>query len=256
MIISHVPYLLNTVTFVNTSMVKGLWYKQYALRLRKGFVYWPQNMLKKMFPYKEMECTYWLAISSANFHVHELYRHAHLSCRVEISLVTVKHFLRLTVTQQSDNRQIDVFLPSQSAREHRFCLHGQRSLAAGHITHLAVFRSGLMCLIIRYKRLLVTLVTELRGGLVLCFFDSVQPCCFFSSPPLQDDKYWQRRKKNNMAAKRSRDARRLKENQITVRAAFLERENAALRSEVAELRKECGRFKNVAGRYEAKFGPL
>lgn len=72
----------------------------------------------------------------------------------------------------------------------------------------------------------------------------------------KDDKYWQRRKKNNLAAKRSRDARRLKENQITVRAAFLERENAALRTEVAELRKECGRYKNVATRYENKFGPL
>lgn len=72
----------------------------------------------------------------------------------------------------------------------------------------------------------------------------------------KDDKYWQRRKKNNVAAKRSRDARRLKENQITVRAAFLERENAVLRTEVAELRKECGRYKNTAGRYEAKFGPL
>ncbi|RVE59309.1 hypothetical protein OJAV_G00187410 [Oryzias javanicus] len=72
----------------------------------------------------------------------------------------------------------------------------------------------------------------------------------------KDEKYWQRRKKNNMAAKRSRDARRLKENQITVRAAFLERENAALRSEVAELRKECGRYKNVVGHYEAKFGHL
>ncbi|XP_072228840.1 TEF transcription factor, PAR bZIP family member a isoform X1 [Leuresthes tenuis] len=72
----------------------------------------------------------------------------------------------------------------------------------------------------------------------------------------KDDKYWQRRKKNNLAAKRSRDARRLKENQITVRAAFLERENAALRSEVADLRKECGRYNNVVGRYEAKFGPL
>ncbi|KAF3704670.1 Transcription factor VBP Thyrotroph embryonic factor -like protein [Channa argus] len=71
-----------------------------------------------------------------------------------------------------------------------------------------------------------------------------------------DEKYWHRRKKNNLAAKRSRDARRLKENQITVRAAFLERENAALRTEVAELRKECGRYKNVVGRYEAKFGPL
>lgn len=72
----------------------------------------------------------------------------------------------------------------------------------------------------------------------------------------KDDKYWQRRKKNNLAAKRSRDARRLKENQITVRAAFLERENAALRTEVADLRKECSRYKNVAGRYEAKFGPI
>uniref|UniRef100_A0A3Q0SYY4 TEF transcription factor, PAR bZIP family member a n=1 Tax=Amphilophus citrinellus TaxID=61819 RepID=A0A3Q0SYY4_AMPCI len=72
----------------------------------------------------------------------------------------------------------------------------------------------------------------------------------------KDDKYWQRRKKNNVAAKRSRDARRLKENQITVRAAFLERENTALRTEVAELRKECGRYKNVLGRYENKYGPL
>ncbi|XP_037547414.1 TEF transcription factor, PAR bZIP family member a [Nematolebias whitei] len=72
----------------------------------------------------------------------------------------------------------------------------------------------------------------------------------------KDDKYWQRRTKNNIAAERSRAARRLKENQITVRAAFLERENTALRSEVVELRKECGRFRNVVSRYEAKFGPL
>lgn len=72
----------------------------------------------------------------------------------------------------------------------------------------------------------------------------------------KDDKYWQRRKKNNVAAKRSRDARRLKENQITVRAAFLERENSALRQEVAELRKDFGRCKNIVSRYEAKYGPL
>ncbi|XP_028990860.1 TEF transcription factor, PAR bZIP family member a isoform X2 [Betta splendens] len=72
----------------------------------------------------------------------------------------------------------------------------------------------------------------------------------------KDEKYWQRRNKNNVAAKRSRDARRLKENQITVRAAFLERENTALRTEVAELRKECGRYKNIVGRYKAKFGTL
>ncbi|XP_077358317.1 TEF transcription factor, PAR bZIP family member b [Festucalex cinctus] len=72
----------------------------------------------------------------------------------------------------------------------------------------------------------------------------------------KDDKYWSRRKKNNLAAKRSRDARRLKENQITVRASFLERENAALRQQVAEMRKDCGRCKNLVSRYEAKYGPL
>uniref|UniRef100_UPI0037E8BF0A TEF transcription factor, PAR bZIP family member b isoform X2 n=1 Tax=Semicossyphus pulcher TaxID=241346 RepID=UPI0037E8BF0A len=72
----------------------------------------------------------------------------------------------------------------------------------------------------------------------------------------KDDKYWSRRKKNNVAAKRSRDARRLKENQITVRASFLERENSALRQQVAELRKDCGRCKNVLARYEVKYGPL
>ncbi|XP_070703522.1 TEF transcription factor, PAR bZIP family member b isoform X2 [Pempheris klunzingeri] len=72
----------------------------------------------------------------------------------------------------------------------------------------------------------------------------------------KDDRYWSRRKKNNVAAKRSRDARRLKENQITVRASFLERENAALRQQVAELRKDCGRCKNILARYEAKYGPL
>ncbi|XP_037133439.1 TEF transcription factor, PAR bZIP family member a isoform X2 [Syngnathus acus] len=70
----------------------------------------------------------------------------------------------------------------------------------------------------------------------------------------KDEKYWHRRKKNNVAAKRSRDARRLKENQITVRAAFLERENSALRTEVADLRKECGSYKNIVGKYKVKFG--
>ncbi|KAI5623210.1 thyrotrophic embryonic factor [Silurus asotus] len=72
----------------------------------------------------------------------------------------------------------------------------------------------------------------------------------------KDEKYWQRRKKNNIAAKRSREARRLKENQITVRTAFLERENFALRQEVAELRKDLGRCKKIVACYEAKYGSL
>ncbi|KAF4085157.1 hypothetical protein AMELA_G00113950 [Ameiurus melas] len=72
----------------------------------------------------------------------------------------------------------------------------------------------------------------------------------------KDEKYWQRRKKNNIAAKRSREARRLKENQITVRAAFLERENMALRQEVAELRKDLGQCKKIVACYEVKYGSL
>ncbi|KAM4721678.1 thyrotroph embryonic factor isoform 2-T2 [Rhinophrynus dorsalis] len=73
---------------------------------------------------------------------------------------------------------------------------------------------------------------------------------------LKDEKYWNRRKKNNVAAKRSREARRLKENQITVRAAFLEKENTVLRTEVAELRKELGKCRNIISKYESKFGLL
>ena len=78
--------------------------------------------------------------------------------------------------------------------------------------------------------------------------------CF--TRPEQDDKYWARRRKNNMAAKRSRDARRLKENQIAIRASFLEKENSALRQEVADLRKELGKCKNILAKYEARHGPL
>ncbi|TKS91389.1 Hepatic leukemia factor [Collichthys lucidus] len=78
----------------------------------------------------------------------------------------------------------------------------------------------------------------------------------FIPEDLKDDRYWARRRKNNVAAKRSRDARRLKENQIAIRAGFLEKENAALRMEVADMRKELGRCKNILAKYEARHGPL
>ncbi|XP_063817341.1 hepatic leukemia factor isoform X2 [Pseudophryne corroboree] len=78
----------------------------------------------------------------------------------------------------------------------------------------------------------------------------------FIPDDLKDEKYWARRKKNNMAAKRSRDARRLKENQIAIRASFLEKENSALRLEVADLRKELGKCKNILAKYEARHGPV
>ncbi|XP_067663154.1 thyrotroph embryonic factor-like isoform X2 [Haliotis asinina] len=66
----------------------------------------------------------------------------------------------------------------------------------------------------------------------------------------KDDKYWCRRKKNNVAAKRSRDARRIKENQIAMRAAFLEKENSVLRTELEKMRKENSQLKHSLAKYE------
>jgi hypothetical protein len=54
----------------------------------------------------------------------------------------------------------------------------------------------------------------------------------------KDEKYWEKRVKNNIAARRSREARRLKENQIALRAAFLEKENSALRDEMKKIANE------------------
>ncbi|XP_026314383.1 CCAAT/enhancer-binding protein delta-like [Hyposmocoma kahamanoa] len=55
---------------------------------------------------------------------------------------------------------------------------------------------------------------------------------------LKDDKYYERRRRNNQAAKKSRDARRIREDQIAWRACILEQENASLRAHVAALRQE------------------
>ncbi|XP_054153008.1 GATA zinc finger domain-containing protein 7-like [Oppia nitens] len=60
---------------------------------------------------------------------------------------------------------------------------------------------------------------------------------------LKDDAYWERRRKNNEAAKRSRDARRAKEDEIAIRAAFLEQENLKLRVEIAQLKSETNKLR-------------
>ncbi|GIY47765.1 hepatic leukemia factor [Caerostris extrusa] len=67
---------------------------------------------------------------------------------------------------------------------------------------------------------------------------------------LKDDKYWARRHKNNMAAKRSREARRLKENQIVLRASYLERENNSLKEDVIRLQAENDMLKEKIRKYE------
>lgn len=54
----------------------------------------------------------------------------------------------------------------------------------------------------------------------------------------KDDKYWEKREKNNVAARRSREARRLKENQIALRTAFLEKENGQLKAALDEAKAE------------------
>lgn len=50
----------------------------------------------------------------------------------------------------------------------------------------------------------------------------------------KDAAYLEKRKKNNAAAKRSRDARRAKEDELAIWAAFLERENAVLKYLLAQ----------------------
>ena len=58
----------------------------------------------------------------------------------------------------------------------------------------------------------------------------------------KDESYWERRRKNNEAAKRSRDSRREKEEEIAMRAAFLEQENLKLRAQVAILKNETAKL--------------
>lgn len=73
----------------------------------------------------------------------------------------------------------------------------------------------------------------------------------FVPAELKDEKYWARRRKNNMAAKRSRDARRLKENQIAMRANFLEKENNAMTVELQKAQAIVESLKKRLAMYEA-----
>ena len=57
--------------------------------------------------------------------------------------------------------------------------------------------------------------------------------------------YWERRKRNNESAKRSREVRRVKEQQTNHRVAFLEQENVKLRAEVDTLREEIGKLREM-----------
>lgn len=58
----------------------------------------------------------------------------------------------------------------------------------------------------------------------------------------KDDAYWERRRKNNEAAKRSRDLRRQKEDDIAVKATVLEQENLKLKAQVTILKAELSKL--------------
>jgi len=68
----------------------------------------------------------------------------------------------------------------------------------------------------------------------------------------KDDKYWERRRKNNLAAKKSRDARRVRENQLRLKVLCLENANRVLREqmdrkhlETVQLRERLSKYENV-----------
>ncbi|RLU20702.1 hypothetical protein DMN91_007315 [Ooceraea biroi] len=54
----------------------------------------------------------------------------------------------------------------------------------------------------------------------------------------KDEKYFERRKRNNQAAKKSRDARKIREDHVALRATMLEHENAILKAQIVTLREE------------------
>ncbi|EDW72575.1 uncharacterized protein Dwil_GK20980 [Drosophila willistoni] len=63
----------------------------------------------------------------------------------------------------------------------------------------------------------------------------------------KDEKYYERRKRNNEAAKKSRDARKIREDRIAFRAALLEQENSILRAQILALRDELQTVRQLLG---------
>lgn len=63
-----------------------------------------------------------------------------------------------------------------------------------------------------------------------------------------DPGYWEKRKKNNEAAKKSRDARKAREDEIAIRCAFLEQENLKLKLKIAAVQSDTDKLQNIAYR--------
>ncbi|CAH0560454.1 unnamed protein product [Brassicogethes aeneus] len=68
------------------------------------------------------------------------------------------------------------------------------------------------------------------------------------SSSVSDPHYLEKRKRNNEAAKKSRDARKAKEDEIAIRCAFLEKENLHLKIKIATLENERDRLHSMVYR--------
>ena len=66
-----------------------------------------------------------------------------------------------------------------------------------------------------------------------------------SNGPRERESYWERRKKNNASAKKSRDARKTRELQTQIKAAFLERENLRIHAQLMIVQQENACLKRV-----------
>lgn len=71
----------------------------------------------------------------------------------------------------------------------------------------------------------------------------------------KDDKYWERRRKNNLAAKKSRDARRVRENQLRLRVLCLENANRVLREQMDRKEADLAQLRERICKYEPGGGP-
>lgn len=66
----------------------------------------------------------------------------------------------------------------------------------------------------------------------------------------KDAKYYEKRKRNNEAAKKSRDARKIREDRIAFQAAFLEQENSLLKAQVITLQNEMQSLRQIISHKE------
>ncbi|XP_060531550.1 D site-binding protein-like [Cylas formicarius] len=68
----------------------------------------------------------------------------------------------------------------------------------------------------------------------------------YNEEKLNDLQYLEKRRKNNEAAKRSRDARRIKQDEIAIRVTFLEQENMMLKCRIDAEKEDLDRLRRLS----------